>query len=59
MKYDKMTMYAVCVKNKYKGDHWTYYQEAQSAQRAVDLCRTYKADEEEIEEVFKKVNNWK
>ena len=55
---NKMRMYVIKTIND-RGEHWEYYQEAESAQKAVNACRMYKGDEEEIEEVFKKCITWK
>ena len=53
-----MKMYVIKTVNT-NGEHWEYYQEAETAQKAVDACRLYKGDEEEIEEVFRKCTSWK
>ena len=38
---------------------YPHYAEAHTAQEAVNSVRRYKADDEKIVAVFKKVENWK
>lgn len=56
MKY--LALYAVMVSDKYD-NRFTYYENANSAQEAVNEIRRYKDENEKIICVFKQVENWK
>lgn len=54
----KLSVFVVLVEND-NGSRFPYYEDACTAQEAVDKVRCYKDDYEKILSVFKQVENWR
>lgn len=56
---ERKAMFIVETENTVSGEHWNYYEDAYTAQGAVNKVRTYKADTEKIINVYRQIENWK
>lgn len=54
----KLSVFVVMTERE-NGSRFPYYEDARTAQEAVDRVRCYKDDYEEIVFVFKQVENWR
>ena len=59
MSVKRLSVFVVLVESKKTGNRFPYYEEAFTAQEAVNHARTYIPDDDEIVFVFKQVENWR
>ncbi len=59
MSTKRLSVFVVLTESKKTGNRFPYYEDAFTAQEAVDQARVYISDEEDIVFVFKQVENWR